>query len=163
MGPPRVAPIEVAAVLGLAGVGQDEVVAGVEVFVAEELEEAAVDLVGAGARGYVNDAAVEAAELGGDVVGLDGELLDVVEDGEEGHLAGLGLEGGDAVVEVLVGARAAAVDAREERAGGQLDAGRELGEIDEVAAVERDGDDGRAGDVGFDVGLFRPVGVGRRR
>ena len=114
------AAVEVAAVLGFAGDGGDggEVVAGVEVFVAEELEEAAVEGVGAGAGGDVDDAAVEAAELGGDVVGFDGELLDGVEDGEEGDLAGLGLKGGDAVVEILVGAGTAAVDAGEERAGG---------------------------------------------
>ena len=35
--------VEIAAVLGLAGSGGGEVVAGVEVFVAEELEEAAVE------------------------------------------------------------------------------------------------------------------------
>ena len=70
-----------------------------------------MEVVGAGAGGDVDDSAVEAAELGGDVVGLDGELLDVVDDGEEGDLAGLGLEGGDAVEDVLVGAGAAAVDA----------------------------------------------------
>ena len=143
--------IEVAAVLGLAA-GGGEVVAGVEVFVAEELEEAAVEGVGAGAGGDVDDAAVEAAELGGDVVGFDGEFLNVVEDGEEGDLAGLGLQGGDAVVEVLVGAGAAAVDAREQCAGGQLDAGGEGGELDEVAGVERHGDNDGMGDVGLDVG-----------
>ena len=131
--------------------GGGEVVAGVEVLVAEELEEAAVDGVGAGAGGDVDDAAVETAELGGDVVGLDGELLDVVEDGEEGDLAGLGLEGGDAVVEVFVGAGAAAVDAGKEGAGRKFDAGCEGGELDEVAGVERHRDDGGAGDVGLDV------------
>ena len=106
--------------------GVDEVVAGVEVFVAEELVEAAVEAVAAGAGGYVDDAAVETAELGGDVVGFDGELGDVVDDGEEGDLAGLGLEGGDAVEEVLVGAGTAAVDAGKDGAGGELDAGDEL-------------------------------------
>ncbi len=132
--------VEVAAVLGLAA-GGGEVVARVEVFVAEELEEAAVEGVGAGAGGDVDDAAVEAAELGGDVVGFDGELLNVVEDGKEGNLTGLGLKGGDAVVEILVGARPAAVDAGEHGAGGQFNAGGERGELHEVARVERHGDD----------------------
>ena len=141
---------EVAAVLGFAG-GAGKIVASVQAFVAEELEEGAVDGIGAGARGDVDDAAVEAAELGRDVVGLDGELLDVVEDGEEGDLAGFGLQGGDAVVEVLVGAGTAAVDAGEEGAGGELDAGREGGELYEVARVERHRDDGGAGDVGLDL------------
>ncbi len=102
--------IEVAPVLGLAA-GGGEVVAGVEIFVAKEFEEAAVECVGSGACGDVDDASVEATELGGDVIGFDGEFLDVVEDGEEGNLSGLGLEGGDAIVEILIRAGASAVDA----------------------------------------------------
>ena len=73
------------------GAGGGEVVAGVEIFVAEEFKEAAVEGVGAGAGGYV-DYAVEAAELRGDVVGFYSELLDAVEDWK-GYPAGLGLEG----------------------------------------------------------------------
>ena len=146
------ATVEVAAVLGFTGGwGGGEVIASVEVFVAEELEEAAMDGVGAGAGGYVDDPAVEAAELGGDVVGLDGELFDAVDDGEVDDLAGFGLEGGDAVVDVFVGAGAAAVDAGKEGAGGKFDSGSQGRELDEVAGVEGAGDDAGAGDVGLDV------------
>jgi hypothetical protein len=143
--------VEVAAVLGLAGGGGGEVVAGVEGFVAEEIEDAAVDGVGAGARGYVDDASVEAAELGGDVVGLDGELLNAIEDGEVGDLAGLGLECGDAVVEILVGAGTASVDAGKEGAGRKRYAGCQGCELDEVARVEGHRNDDGDGDVGLDV------------
>ncbi len=82
-----------------------------------------MEAVGAGAGGEIDDASVEAAKLGGDVVGLDGELCDGVNDGEEGDLAGFGLEGGDTVVEVLVGAGTAAVDAGQEGSRGEFDAG----------------------------------------
>ena len=145
----------VAAVLGLACGDAGEVVAGVEVFVAEEVVYGAVELAGSGACGEIDDAAVEAAELGGDVVGFDVELADVVEDGEEGDLAGLGLEGGDAVEEVLVGAGAAAVDAGEQGSGRKGYAGCEGGELDEVTAVEWNGRDGGGGDDGLDVAGLR--------
>jgi nicotinamide mononucleotide transporter len=46
------------------------------------------DGVRPGARGYIANTAVEKSELGGDIVGLECELLDVVEDGEEGDLTG---------------------------------------------------------------------------
>ena len=99
----------------------------------------------------IDDASVEAAELGGDVVGFDGEFLDVVEDGEEGNLSGFGLEGGDAVVEILVGAWASAVDARKQGSGRKFDAGGERSELHEVAGIERHGDDDGMGDVGLDI------------
>ena len=77
-----------------------------------------MDRIGAGARGDVDDASVEAAKLRGRVAGFDRELFDVVEDGEESNLAGFGLQRGDAIVEIFVGAWAAAVDAGKKRAGG---------------------------------------------
>ena len=49
---------------------------------------------------------VEAAELRRRAVGFDLELLDRIDGREERHLAGLGLEDGDAVEQVFVGARA---------------------------------------------------------
>ncbi len=144
--------VEVAAVLGAGrGCGRREEVARVQVFVAEELVQAAVEHVGAGARGHVDDSAVEAAELGGHVVGLDGELLDIVDYREEDHLAGLGLQRGDAVEQILVGARTAPVDARQQGAGRKLHARSQLREVDEVARVERDREHRGAGDVGLDV------------
>ena len=51
---------------------------GVELLVAVELEDAAAEGVGAGARGHVDHAAGEAAELGAGAVGLDAELFDRV-------------------------------------------------------------------------------------
>lgn len=130
----------IAAEAGLrAGSGKE--VAGVEFFVAEELKESAVELVGAGLLVDHDDAAVGAAIFGGVAVDLDAELLDGVDDGVEGDLAGFGLEDGDAVVDVLADAGAGAVDAGEEVAGGEIDAGAEGDQGDEVAAVEGEGDD----------------------
>ena len=73
--------VEIAAILRLArnGGGGREVVAGVQGLIAEVFEEAAVDRVRAGAGSDIDDSAVEAAEFGGHVVGLHGELRDVVE------------------------------------------------------------------------------------
>ena len=85
----------------------------------------------------VDHAAVEAAELGRRAVALDLELLDRVDDRKERDLARLGLQHRDAVEEVLVRARPAAVDARQLRVRRQRDAGRERRERDEGAAVQR--------------------------
>ena len=107
--------------------------------------------VRSGARGDVDDAAVESAELGGNVVGSTGERLNVVDDGEVDDLAGFGLQGGDAVEEILVSSRTAAIDARQDGAGRQFDAGSEGCELNEVARVQRHGDDGGPGDIGLYV------------
>ncbi len=71
--------------------------------------------VAAGLGRQVDDAAVEAAELGRRAVALDLELLDGVDVRKERHLAGLGLQHRDAVEQIFVGARPAAVDARQRR------------------------------------------------
>ena len=118
--------IEIAPVFRL-GAGGREIIACVQIFVAEVFEEAAVKGVRPGASGHVHDAAVEASELGRHVVGFDGEFLDVVEDGKVGDLAGFGLQCGDAVEQIFIGARTASVDAGQERAGRQFDAGSERG------------------------------------
>jgi hypothetical protein len=81
--------------------------------VAEELESGSVEGVAAGLGGQVDDAAIEAAELGGRAVAFDLELLNRIDVGEERHLAGLRLQDGDAVEEILVGPRTSAIDARE--------------------------------------------------
>ena len=120
-----------------------EEVAGVEVLVTRELEQAAVQVVLAGLRRQVDDAAVEAAELGRRAVALDRELLDGVDVGEERDLARLRLEHRDAVEEIFVGARAPAVDPRQRGRGRRRDGDTrsQAGQRDEAAAVERQIDD----------------------
>ncbi len=107
----------VPAVLWLPCVGARKVVAGVQLFIAQELIQAAMDGVRPGSRRQVHEAPVEPSKLRRHIVRLDGELLDVVDDGKERNLAGLRLQRRDAVEEVLVGTRTTAVDARQERAG----------------------------------------------
>ncbi len=125
----------VAAVLRLRPGGLEEV-ARVERFVAQEFERVAVQRVRAGARREIDDAAVEAPELGGRAVALDPEFLDRVDHGEECHLPRLWLQHRDAVEEILVRARPAAVDARQLRTRRKRDARRERRERDEGASVE---------------------------
>ena len=152
---PKHAPVLVAAILGLACGRAGEEVARVQCLVAEELVEAAVQVVRSGAGGEIDDSTIEAAELSGHVVGLDVELLDIVDDGKEGDLAGLRLQGGDAIEKIFVGAWAATVDARQKSSGWKRDAGGEGCELDEVASIERKRNDGRAGDGGGDVAGLR--------
>ena len=127
----------IAAVVRLHRVRRLKEVPRVQRLVAEELEAAAVKRVRAGLGRQVDDAAVEAAELGGRAVALDLELLNRVDDREERDLAGLRLQHRDAVEQILVGARPAAVDARQLRVGRQRHAGRERRQRDEGAAVQR--------------------------
>src|SRR5688572_11408115 len=90
-------------------------------------------------RRQVDDAAVEASELGRRAVALGPELLDRVYVGEERDLSRLGLEHRDAVEEILVGPRPSAVDARQ-RSGGRWryrHAGRQARQRDEAPAVQR--------------------------
>ena len=72
------------------------------------------------------------------------------------------MEGGDTVVEVLIGAGTTAIDAGKEGAGGKLHPWGELGKLDEVAGVEGEGGNGGAGDGGGDVtgGGLEERGVG---
>src|SRR5215813_13426261 len=62
-----------------------------------------------------SDVSVEASELRGRRIDLDLELLDGVDHRVEGELPRLGLERRNAVVEVFIDARSAAVDARKRR------------------------------------------------
>ena len=126
--------------LGLAGrdgvgggsdVDDVEVVARVEEVVAEELEDGAVELVGAGAGDGVDDAAGFAAVFGGGVGSDDGEFLDGV-DAEvftgdaSGRAVGVVVDG-DAVDAVVVLLRTSAGDGQ-------------LGAEAAVAAIGADGD-----------------------
>ncbi len=68
---------------------------------------------------------------------------------------GSGCKRRDAVVEVLVGAGAAAVNARQKGAGRQRDAGRERGKLHKVARVQRHRNHGASRDRGLDVAGLR--------
>ena len=104
---------------------------------AQEVEAGAMKRVRPRLRRQVHDAAVETAELGRRAVALDLELLDRVDDRIDRHLPRLRLQHRDAVEQVLVGSRPAAVDARQQRVGRQRDPGGQAGERDEGAAVQR--------------------------
>ena len=92
-----------------------EIVAGVQILIAEEFEQRAVELVAAGLPDHHHGAAVRSAVLRRVGVDVELELLHRVDDRIERDLAGFRLQDADAVVQVLVGARAAAVDARQQR------------------------------------------------
>ncbi len=127
-----------------------EEVAGVEVVVAEVVEGLAVDLVGAGAGGDVDDGAGGAAELGAEGGVDDLELGGGVDGGLEGDLVlrhivevdAVDLEvvgvfaiagGGEGVrSEASAGCGEAAVVGRDDGAG------CEVSEVEEVAAIQRD-------------------------
>src|SRR6185295_9383339 len=76
--------------------------------------------------------------------GLHVEFADGVDDRKEGNLTGLGLENGDAVVEIFVGARTAAAQARQGGPRGKSN------KIDEGTAVERKRRDGSRIDDGVE-------------
>ena len=112
---------------------------------AEEAEAGAAELVAAGPRREMDDAAVEAPELGRRAVALDAELGDLLDDRQERDLPRLGLQHRDAVEDVLVGARTPAVDPRERRRRRTRHARRQHRQVDEVAPVQRQRLDARPG------------------
>ena len=130
----------VPAEVGLGG-GRRKDIARVQPFVAEEVERGSMEDVGAGLRRQVDDATVEPAELGRRAVRFDLEFLDGVDDREERDLARLRLHHRDAIEQIFVGARPAAVDSRELRCRRQSDARRERCQRDEAPPVERQRDD----------------------
>jgi len=82
-------------------------------------------------------AAIEAAEFGRRAVAFDLELLDRVDDRIDRDLSRFRLQHRDAVEQVLVGPRPAAVDARQQRVRRQRNTRRDAGQRDERAAVQR--------------------------
>ncbi len=138
---------------------------GVEVLVTKELEAVPVEGIRAGLGGQIYHAAVEPAELGGGTVALDLEFLNRVDDGEVRHLTGLGLQHGDAVEQVFVGARPPAVDARQLGIRGQRDSRCERREHDERPAVQGQLHDLLVLHDGAEAGRFRPKdwGIGGHR
>jgi len=86
----------------------------------------------------VDDTAVEAAEFRRRAVAFNLEFLNRVDHGDERRLAWLGLQYRDAVEEIFVGARPAPVDARKLRSGWERHSGRQRGQRDEAAAVQRE-------------------------
>src|SRR5207253_7028683 len=74
-------------------------------------------------------------------VQLDLEFLDCINDRKEGDLTGFRLQHRYAVKEILIGSRAASVDAREERCLRQGDSRSERNQRNKRAAVKRKIDD----------------------
>ena len=126
---------------GLDRIRGGEVVPGIQCFVSEEFECGAVKSVAPGPGRQVDDAAVEAPELGWRTVALDFELLNGVDIWKEGDLARFGLQDRDAVEQILVGARPSAIDSWQRRARGKSDTRRQSCERDEAPAVQRQADD----------------------
>ena len=116
----------------------------VEFGIAEEFERGAVELVGAGAGGDGDVGAGVAAFLGGGVGGGDLELLHVIRVEAEDVVGGVGVGGFvglNAVDGDVDGGGAGSVDV-DGVAGALDDAGLIHEEVERVAAVEREGDDG---------------------
>ena len=133
----------VAAKLGLDRIGGGKEIPRVQRFVPKELERGASKCIGPRLCRQVDHATVEAAELRGRTIALDLELLNRVDVWKERHLPGLRLQHRNPVEEVFVGARPAAVDARQRRRGRRRHrhARHEAREGDEAPAVEREIDD----------------------
>jgi hypothetical protein len=94
--------------------------------------------IAAGLRCQVDDSSVEAAELRRGTIALDLEFLNRVHVGKERDLPGFRLQNRDAVKEILVGAWAAAVDARQWRGRRWRHghAGDQARERDEAQAIQ---------------------------
>ena len=122
------------------GDGCGEEVTGIELLVAEKLEERAVHGVGAGFLIDHDHAAVGTAILRGIAVRIHAELFDCVDDGVESHLAGLGLQNTDAVVDVFADSRPAAIDAGQKTSWRQIDTWGKGDKWYEVPAIERERD-----------------------
>jgi hypothetical protein len=118
------------------GAARREQVPGVERLVAEELEHRAAEGIGPGLGRQVDHATVEPSELRRRAVGLELELLNRVDGREIGDLSRLGLKDRDAIEEVLIGARTAAIDARQLRRRRQRHSGSERRQGDERPPVE---------------------------
>ena len=104
--------------------GLREQVARIERLVAEELKQASVELIASGFSDHHYSAAVGTAILGRVRVDVEFEFGHAVYDRVVDHLPRLRLQHADAVVDILVGARAAAVDSRQELAVGKRHARR---------------------------------------
>ena len=156
---------------GFAGGGL-EVAGGVEVGIAEEFEDGAVELIGAGAHDGVDDAAADAAVFGAEVTGDDAEFGKGVGGGLD-DLAGVVLVAGavrvvvEAIHEEVVEGAAHAVDvegAFAGRGGGgegdgdgrDVDVGGEEGEAGVLATVEGEFGHGLRAD---DLGVFGGIGI----
>ena len=96
-----------------------------------------MELVASGFSDHHDGAAVRPAVFGRVRVDVELELGHAVDNRVVDHLAGLRLQHADAVVEVLVRARAAAVDPRKKLAVRQRHARRQRHQRNEVAPVQR--------------------------
>ena len=128
------------------GVKGGEKVAGVETVVAEEPVGAAVEVIGAGAGGDVDDAAGAATVFGGVAVGLDTDFLDEVGVGEGVGDGAVGVHVVAAIHEVVDAVGFAAADGNGDLIGGLEggadvladgdDAGGDGDELEGVAPIE---------------------------
>ena len=75
-----------------------------------------MDGIGSRPRGQVHDSPIEAPEFRTHRIGFHVEFLDIIDDGEERHLARFRLQSRDSIEQVLIGARTAAVDAARAKA-----------------------------------------------
>src|SRR5262245_10989745 len=96
-----------------------------------------MEIVRAGLLTHHDYAAVGASVFRGVAVGLDTKLFDGIHDRIERDLTRLRLEHADSVVDILTGARAAAVEPWKRIARGQIHPGRQSQQRNEIAAVER--------------------------
>src|SRR6185369_4000043 len=93
---------EIAAILRLL-TRRREVVSSVQRLVAKILIHAAVKSIRSCARGHVHHASVEPTKFSRNIICLDCEFLNVIENREIHNLARFRLQGGNSVIEVLVG------------------------------------------------------------
>jgi hypothetical protein len=141
------------------GPGSREHIAGVQRLVAEELENRSMQRVRARFLVHQDDAPVRAPKLRRRAVGLNAKLFNGVDDWVVSDLSGLGLKHADAVVQVLADPWTAAVDARQEAARWEGDAGGERDQRHEVTAVQRE----RHDLLPFDYEACRAAAVAQER
>src|ERR1035438_10180552 len=84
-------PVEIAPILRFCPC-RSEIVSGIQIFIAKELDQAAMKRIRPRAGGHVYNTPIEAAELGWHIVCFDSEPLYVVEAWEERYLTGFGLQ-----------------------------------------------------------------------
>ena len=114
-----------------------KIVPGVQILIAEELKKRPVELIAAGFPDHHDRSAVGSAVFGRVGIEVQLEFLHGVDDRIESHLAGLGLQNTDSVVEVFVGTRPASVDPRQQRPSSrQGDARGECDQGNEIAPIE---------------------------
>src|SRR5207249_509267 len=110
----------------------------IERFIPKELEGAAVELIASGFAQHHDGSPIRPPIFGGIRIDVELELGDAIDDRVVNDLPWLRLQDTDAVIEIFIRPRPAAVDARQCRStAGQRHAGRECDERNEAASIER--------------------------